>query len=52
LQIVLGEKSIARVDLKSPEGELFSTTRPCTDSWSFADDDGAQHWCQWRAVLL
>jgi hypothetical protein len=22
---VLGEKSIARVDLKSPEGELFST---------------------------
>jgi hypothetical protein len=27
LRIGLGEKPIARVDLKSPEGELFSTAR-------------------------
>jgi hypothetical protein len=32
LRIGLGEKSIARVDLQSPEEELFSTALRCTDS--------------------
>jgi hypothetical protein len=34
LRSVLGEKSIARVDLQSPEGELFSTALQCTYSES------------------
>src|SRR6185437_2437050 len=34
---VLSEKPIARVDLQSPGGELFSTTLRCGDSYSFAD---------------
>jgi len=43
---VLGEKSIARVDLQSPEGELFSTALQCTYSESSADDDGGRPTCQ------
>src|ERR1700730_3601147 len=43
---VLGEKSIARVHLQSPEGELFSTALQCTYSESSADDDGGRPTCQ------
>src|SRR5229473_5824480 len=43
---VLGEKSIARVDLPSPEGGLFSTALQCTYSESSGNDDGRSLVCQ------
>jgi len=37
---------MARVDLGSPEGDLFSTTAMRTNSWSFADDGCSRRRCQ------
>src|ERR1700730_12734697 len=46
LQSVLGEKSITRVEIQTPAGELFSTALQCTYSESSADDDGGRPTCQ------